>query len=350
MERPSSCHTHTPAELAPAGREEQCYAADIREDDILARSPELLAALLADHTTHRNILWATDNYSYLGPGYAFHDAITVEAITGAHGDVIVPRAVKSRARQQQRSREMAEVFTPSWICNKQNNLIDSAWFGRESVFNTELDLPDGTHSWEPSAGVITFPPGRTWRDYVCENRLEITCGEAPYLASRYDTVSGEPIALQARIGLLDRKLRVAGENTRTSGEWLKAAQAAYKSTYGYEWQGDNLVLARETLLYTFIDYYRAKFGRDPQLKSLLYIAYIISWNIWQMDGLKCVVPGTCGERRIVEDDLFGKTVTIKSCTGCRTADIHAHNGTYALVRDWRAPRARQKIRFVDLIK
>ena len=38
--------------------------------------------------------------------------------------------------------------------------------------------------------------------------------------------------------------------------------------YGYEWQGDNLFLVRESLLYTFVDYYKAKFGKKPQLKSL----------------------------------------------------------------------------------
>ena len=65
------------------------------------------------------------------------------------------------------------------------------------------------------------------------------------------------------------------------------------SIYGYEWQGDNLVLARESLLYTFIDYYKVKFGKKPQLKSLQYIASIISWNIWQMDGLKGVIPESC---------------------------------------------------------
>lgn len=65
------------------------------------------------------------------------------------------------------------------------------------------------------------------------------------------------------------------------------------STYGYEWQGDNLILAREALLYTFIDYFRAKFGKDPLLKSLQNIAEVISWNIWQMDGLKGVIPNSC---------------------------------------------------------
>jgi hypothetical protein len=38
--------------------------------------------------------------------------------------------------------------------------------------------------------------------------MEISCGEAPYLVSRYDTVSGNIISVDDRIGLLDRKLRV----------------------------------------------------------------------------------------------------------------------------------------------
>ena len=31
--------------------------------------------------------------------------------------------------------------------------------------------------------------------------MEITCGEAPYLVSRYDAVTGEVINLKSRIGL-----------------------------------------------------------------------------------------------------------------------------------------------------
>lgn len=327
---------------------------DIKENEIFELSPELLNTLLKDHTLSSdteqvNIFWATDNYADRGKGYQYCDQINIEAITGANGNIIVPRAVKSREQQQQRSREMAEVFTPSWICNKQNNLVDNAWFGREGVFNTEVNNSDGTHSWIVNIEHIVFPEGKTWRDYVNENRLEITCGEAPYLVSRYDTVTGEPIPVERRIGLLDRKLRVVGENTETSGDWLKAAQAAYMSIYGFEWQGDNLVLAREALLYTFVDYYRTKFGKDPQLKSLLYIAYIISWNIWQMDGLKGVVPNSCGERRTVVYDLFGEAETISHCEGCKSGDIKKHNGTYALIKDWSAPKAKQKIRFIDLI-
>ena len=328
---------------------------DIKENDILKLSPELLNTLLKDHTLSTedkqvNIFWATDDYAERGEGYQYNDQITIEAITGENCDVIVPRALKSREIQQQRSREMAEVFTPSWICNKQNNLVDNAWFGREGVFNTEIDNPDGIHTWISNQNKIEFPEGKTWRDYVNENRMEITCGEAPYLVSRYDRVTGEHISIENRIGLLDRKLRVVSENTETSGEWLKAAQSAYQSIYGYEWQGDNLVLAREALLYTFLDYYRAKFGKEPLLKSLMDIAYIISWNIWQMDGLKGVIPDSCGERRIIEKNLFEEREIIKTCEGCKNGDIKDHNGTYAIIKDWNAPKAKQKLRFIDLIK
>lgn len=325
---------------------------DIQENDIFRRSPELRSALLKDHTLSTeerqvNIFWATNNYADMGVGYQYSDQITIEAITGKNGEIIKPRAVKSREMQQQRSREMAEVFTPSWICNKQNNLVDNAWFGRENVFNTEVDNSDGSHSWIPSEDKITFPEGKTWRDYVNENRLEITCGEAPYLVSRYDTVTGEPIPVERRIGLLDRKLRVVGENTKTTSEWLKAAQSAYKSIYGYEWQGDNIVLAREALLYTFIDYYKAKFCQEPQLKSLQYIADIISWNIWQMDGLKSVVPDSCRTIRTTVQNLFDSTEIIQECEGCQKDDMHKHNGVYCKIKDWSKDEV---ITFVSLIK
>ena len=146
----------------------------------------------------------------------------------------MPRVLKSRDTQTARSRDMAEVFTPSWICNAQNNLIDEAWFGRREVFNVEYTDEQGQHRWTATTEKIVFPEGKTWRDYVRDTRLEITCGEAPYIVSRYDTTTGEAIPLGERIGLLDRKLRVVSENTTTSGEWLEWAQAAYKSTYGYE--------------------------------------------------------------------------------------------------------------------
>ena len=296
---------------------------DINETEVLKQYPEVLEMLLKDHTTQQNIYWATDSYADRGEGYQFKDAIIADSITGDNGMIIRPRSVKSKDEQTKRSKDMAEVFTPSWVCNAQNNLIDDAWFGKQGVFNAES--PE--HTWKATTGKIEFPEGKTWKDYVRDTRLEITCGEAPYLVSRYDTVSGMPIELAERIGLLDRKLRVVSENTETTGEFLAWRQEAYKNTYGYEWQGDNLLLAREALLFTFLDYYRAKFGEEPLLKSIQYIAYIISWNVWQMDGLKFCPPG----EESCEGDLFNPS-------------------NLCLIRDWRKPRDKQKIYFKSLLK
>ena len=96
------------------------WQVDIQENEIFELSPELLNTLLKDHTLSTdecqvNIFWATDNYSDRGEGYQYGDEITIDSITGANGNIIVPRAVKSREQQQKRSREMAEVFTPWWL-------------------------------------------------------------------------------------------------------------------------------------------------------------------------------------------------------------------------------------------
>ncbi|MCI6394630.1 MAG: restriction endonuclease subunit M [Bacteroidales bacterium] len=324
-------------------------AVDISETALYDFDHEVLETLLRDHTTGNNILWCTDDYAYKGDGFSANDQITVEKIIGENGTLIRPRALKSKEEQRDRTRDKAEVFTPSWICNAQNNLIDNAWFGREGVFNTE----NSDRSWTTNPEPITFPEGKTWKDYVRDTRLEITCGEAPYLASRYDTTTGELIPVTDRIGLLDRKLRVINENVDDHEEWLKWVQTAYQNIYGYEWQGDNLLLAREALLQTFFDFHAAKFGEEKplQMKSVRYIAYIISWNLWQMDGLKGVIPNSCGERRTETATLFGDIeVTVHQCRGCNGGSIREHNGIYALVKDWGAKKERQKIRFIDLIK
>ena len=307
---------------------------DIKENNLREQYPEVLEGLLRDHTTQKNIFWATDNYQDQGEDYRYTSSILPELITGDKGSVIMPRVQKDKEMQQSRVRDMAEVFTPSWICNAQNNLIDSAWFGRENVFNTETTNPDGTHTWIVNPDKITFPEGKTWKHYVRDTRLEMTCGEAPYITSRYDTTTGEFIPIDKRIGILDRKLRVINENIDTSTEWLKATQEAYKNTYAFEWQGDSLLLAREAMLYTFIENFENKFGRQPKLESIQFLAYIISWNVWQMDGLKGVVPNSCGERKTIEQDLFGEKEIITACDGCKTDNIHKHNGIYCLIKDW----------------
>lgn len=195
----------------------EIYDIDIKENAIWHLDNTLLAILLKDKSSGQNLIWGTDTYAWRGSKFEPQDYITVKAITGLRGNIIKPRTEKSQKEQRQRIKNKAEVFTPSWVCNKQNNLIDSAWFDRENVFNTEIE-----NGWQTVSGKIIFPniAGKTWQDYVKANRFEITCGEAPYLTSRYDTVTGKFIELPDRIGLLDRKLRIVSENTIQESEWM----------------------------------------------------------------------------------------------------------------------------------
>lgn len=317
---------------------------DIKENYIYRLNNELLEILLKDHSSKKNIIWATDNYEHKGVGYQSADEISIISITGHKGQVIKPRTEKSKKEQIDRIRDKAEVFTPSWICNKQNNLVDNAWFGTDFVFNEEIDK-----SWVATIEPIAFPTatGKTWQDYINDVRLEITCGEAPYLVSRYDTVSGCVIELSQRIGLLDRKLRVVSENTQTEEEWLKWTIKSFQNIYGYDWQGDNVLLARENLLFTFIDYYKAKFDKEPTIDILKKIADIVSWNIWQMDGLKFVIPESCKEVEEGQLTLFDMNTEKQLCPGCAKNDPYAHTGIYCVIKDW---KANKKVTFVSLLK
>ena len=317
---------------------------DIKENFIFKLDNELLEILLKDRSSKKNIIWATDNYSHKGFGYQSSDEITVVTITGHNGSVIKPRTEKSQKEQITRIRDKAEVFTPSWVCNKQNNLVDNAWFGTEFVFNTESE-----NTWNATTSAIQFPTasGKTWQDYINDVRLEITCGEAPYLVSRYDTVSGNTIELSQRIGLLDRKLRVISENVNSEPDWYSWAKKAFQNIYGYEWQGDNLLLARENLLFTFVDYYENKFGLFPIKEYLQEIATIISWNIWQMDGLKFVIPESCKEEEDSQLSLFDFSKEKQPCPGCAKNDPYAHTGIYCIIKDWKEDKT---VRFVSLLK
>ncbi len=317
---------------------------DIKENYIAALDGKLLDILLKDNTTGANIIWATDHYEKFGLLYKSNKPILPFLITGNNGEIIKPRVKKTKAEQLSRIRGKAEVFTPSWVCNCQNNLVDDAWFGYKSAFNTE-----GEKSWTVNSAPVDFSKtnGRTWQDYINDVRLEVACGEAPYLVSRYDTVSGKEIAIPNRIGLLDRKLRVICENVDDNAEWYSWAIKAFQSVYGYEWQGDNLLLARENLLFTFIDYYKYKFCEKPSMKQLTEIAEIVSWNVWQMDGLKFVIPNSCINDTQVQLSLLDAKPTGIICEGCAKNRPHKHNGIYCKIKNWQTGR---KCKFISLLK
>ena len=279
----------------------------------------LVRRLLQDKTTRKNIMFASDSYTDYGAGYRDNSQMTEGVLLGFDSCDIQPRVYKAAAEQTERTRKRAEVFTPAWIVNQMNNHCDAEWFGHPDVFNKQ----DG-QSWEINTEPILFPEGKDWKQYVDSRRLEITCGEAPYIASRYDAATGEIIPLERRIGILDRKLRIVNENATDEDEWFKWAFRAFQSVYGYEYQGDNLLIARMNLLYTLADYIEAKWHRQATQKELEKFLNVICWNLWQMDGLNDTPPYGIPSDEVVQMSLFDD--------GEETADDEI---VYCKIYDWR---------------
>ena len=96
---------------------------------------KLLKTLLKDRTTGNNIIFATDAYenatftTEMKAAMLYNDTIDIR-----------PRVSKSMEEQALRTRKKAEVFTPSWICNKMNNHCDTEWFGCEKGFQQKNRL------------------------------------------------------------------------------------------------------------------------------------------------------------------------------------------------------------------
>lgn len=252
---------------------------DIIEDDIRAQMPHILEILLLDMTTSspkipQNIIWANDNYKeYDAVSYAATAQIRPELITGKMRKLIMPRALKAADLQKKRTKTKAEVFTPTWIVKKQNDAVDADY----KSDNLET--------------------------YIRRKWLEITCGEAPYMATRYDMGTGEIIPLAERVGFIDRKLSRINAEVTDKAEWQRLVELAYKASYGFEWNGDSLLLARENLLYTYRDYYIEKWSEPPIYGLFEEIAKIISYNVFQMDGLTCTIPLSESKERVQQYQL-----------------------------------------------
>lgn len=294
----------------------------------------VLPALLKDKTTKKNIIFATD--AYIDFDIEAKDQITEAVLLGFGALAIQPRVKKTSLEQSERTRKKAEVFTPSWICNKMNNHCDAEWFGREGVFNREEE-----HTWVTNPEKVEFEKPNDWQKYVDSKRLEITCGEAPYIVSRYDTTTGEIIPVHERIGILDRKLRVVNENTDNEAEWVKWAYRAFQSVYGYEFQGDNLLIARINLLITFVDYMQDRLARVPSDDELKKITNIIVWNLWQMDGITGTVPYGKPKEDYQQLSLFDYAVGINDTepeeVDCKIFDWRSNESlTYRSIKENRA--------------
>lgn len=191
-----------------AKKEKHKYS-DISKNVIREYMPEVLDILLIDRTKSntqkkQNIIWANDNYIQFGArAYAPEAPIKPELVTGIMNSIIMPRALKSSELQKERTRAKAEVFTPTWVVKKQNDAVD------ENYASDDLE---------------TYT-NRTW--------LEITCGEAPYMVSRYDMDTGDEILLPNRVGFVDRKLRRINAEIDDRATWQSLVEAAYKACYGF---------------------------------------------------------------------------------------------------------------------
>ena len=266
-----------------------CFMAiDISEEQLALESADLLKILLKDRTTKKNIVWATHSYELLGKGFAPSDRITPSRVTGAYANLIQPRSEKSKYEQKDRTKIRAEVFTPTWLVEKQNGYVEAEL--------EDLDL----------------------EDYIQVRWLEITCGEAPYMVTRYDTVTGKEIPLSERVGFVDRKLQRISREVSGEAAFYELVKEAYRASYGYEYQGDSLLLARENLLATFEDYYLAKTGNQPTLEQKKEIATIISYNVFQMDGLKKISPYSATQEQSQQLSLFSDELEVEQAEESKT--------------------------------
>ncbi|MDE8039501.1 hypothetical protein PT033_06545 [Erysipelothrix rhusiopathiae] len=253
---------------------------DIPENYHRGDMPEILDILLLDRTKTtkiktKNIIWANDNYiKFSSKLYSAQREILPKLVTGFMGDIIKPRALKDSGIKKKRTKVNAEVFTPTWVVKNQiDDLIKSF----------------------ASDNLVEFV-NRSW--------IEITAGEAPYMVTRYDMETGELIPINERVGFLDRKLSRINSSVFEKTEWHDLAIQAYKSSYGFEWNGDSLLLARENLFFSYRDYYFDKWNENPNYEWQREIAVIISYNMFQMNGIDYTIPLSDTKERIVNNQLF----------------------------------------------
>lgn len=212
--------------------------------DIDSLSYSIKTILLKDRTTDKNIL---DTKTYI-PYSSFPE--------------LIPRCLRDVDVNKDRTKNKAEVYTPIKIVKKMNALVLE-------------DLDKNNSSFE---------------ECVNSTQLEITCGEGVFLVTRYDSETGELIPISDRVGLLDYKLQRLCEERKDKDSFKSYLIRIAKSIYGYEYQGDSLLIARLNILSSFKDFYYFMFKEEVDESLLEDLSDIISWNIFQMDGLTMCIP------------------------------------------------------------
>lgn len=241
----------------------------------------VLDVLLKDHSTGKNIVWATSAYVNRGIGYEPESEITPDTISKNNLGVIKTRAEKAAEEQASLTKSFAEVFTPTWVCKYMIDEVESA---NALILDSMNSIQDK-------------------RKYIRTIALEITCGEAPFITNRYDAADGVYISFEKRTGILDRKLRVVQEIATSFDTWKKWAFEALRSVYGYEYQGDNLFIARLNVLRA-VDEAAEVAGYSLATATLKRFAETISHNFFQMDGLTYCVPFKALDESYYQPTLF----------------------------------------------
>lgn len=268
----------------------------------------VLDVLLSDQTTGNNIVWATAAYEERGAAYSAESEITREAITKSNLGVIKTRVEKAIEDQASLTKSFAEVFTPTWICKL---MIDEA----DSLNSTGVDLLSDV---------------KEKRSYIRSRILEITCGEAPFITNRYDAANGTYVPFEERIGILDRKLTIVKDISTSRNTWKRWAEEALKSVYGYEYQGDNLLIARINVLRTMESAIQDAGYDSLRTIELKNLAKIITWNFWQMDGLDGCVPFKALNESYYEPSIFDLLLPETD------SDIKKHETVFSKIFDWRS--------------
>ena len=250
---------------------------DFQSDPIACMLPELLR----DHATGGNIVFASDGYGHAtGDEMSAWDALSAGMRPSAERP---PKGAGGR------------IATPAWLANSMANRMDEALIGRQDAFNVA-----GKAVWVSTFGAVRFDGADEWKEYVGATAIEIACAEAPFTASRYDMATGSAIHVRDRVGILDRKLRVVGENTFSREAWIQWASRAVRSCYGYEREADGLLLARCNVLMDYCEHYASKWKSQPGEDVLLDVCDAICRNFWQM-GVDAGTRPVGGPYRMARD-------------------------------------------------
>ena len=127
------------------------------------------------------------------------------------------------------------------------------------------------------------------------------------------------------------------ENAADEKKCLKWVTRAFQATYGYEFQGDNLLIARVNLLMTYDDYLQERWKRKSEAAELSKLINVIDWNIWQMDGLTGTIPYSKAQEKFRQMTLF-------DMFGGETEEAEENRQPLCRIYDWRADNSLDFVR------